>query len=300
MNIEYSSLKNVIVFFWIQIIQIIGHIWKIFQKEEIKTIELPVKSAAELYVEKHTERFIQSFEQQNKPFMNYNIHNVFYSKKQYQEMLKDPNNKEEKQWKTRVLIEHTPRGNVIMYYDPYKLGFTYYSDQHITYNILNAVAMKYVLKFQCRDFFVDEQITPESSPSALLNLLQEDKKEKEIVEKEKDKDDDVLKQKLKSAPFAKFKNYNKPAVKTDEKNKDTKNNEPAVENAPPEKPKERNRFINLGKTTNFNILQPIKKKKSVVSFSSKIADSLFENTNVQKEVFNYRDFKKMKEAVSTQ
>lgn len=296
MNIEYSSLKSVIVFFWIQIIQIIGRIWKIFQKEEIKTIELPVKSTAELYVEKHTERFIQSFEQKDKQLMNYNIHNVFYSKKQYQEMLKDPNNKEEKQWKTRVLIEHTPRGNVIMHYDPYKLGFTYYSDQHITYNILNAVAMKYVLKFQCRDFFMDEQIIPESSPSPLLNLLQEDKKEKEIVDKEKDKDADILKQKLKSAPFAKFKNYNKPAVKTDEKNKDTKNNEPGVENAPPEKPKERNRFINLGKTTNFNILQPIKKKKSVVSFSSKIADSLFDNTNVQKEVFNYRDFKKMKEA----
>jgi len=296
MNFEYSSLKNVIVFFWIQIIQIIGRIWKIFQKEEVKRIELPVKTETELYVEKHTERFMKSFEQQHNPFMNYNIHSIFYSKNQYQEMLKDPNNSQEKQWKTRVLIEHTPRGNVIMYYDPYKLGFTYYSDQHITYNILNAVAMKYVLKFQCRDFFMDEQIIPESSPSPLLTLLQEDKKEKETVEKEKDKDADMLKQKLKSAPFAKFKNYNKPAVKNDEKNKDAKTTETAVENAPPEKPKERNRFINLGKTSNFNILQPMKKKKSVVSFASKIADSLFENTNVQKEVFNYRDFKRMKEA----
>jgi hypothetical protein len=296
MNFEYSSLKNVIVFFWIQIIQIIGRIWKTFQKEEVKKIELPVKTEAERYVDKHTERFMKSFEQQHNPFMNYNIHSIFYSKNQYQEMLKDPNNKQEKQWKTRVLIEHTPRGNVIMYYDPYKLGFTYYSDQHITYNILNAVAMKYVLKFQCRDFFMDEQIIPESFPSPLLTLLQEDKKEKETVEKEKDKDADTLKQKLKSAPFAKFKNYNKTSSKTDEKNKDTKTTETVVENAPPEKPKERNRFINLGKTSNFNILQPMKKKKSVLSFSSKIADSLFENTNVQKEVFNYRDFKRMKEA----
>ena len=299
MNFEYSSLKSVIVFFWIQIIQIIGEIWKIFQKEEIKKIEVPVKTETERYIEKYTERFIQTFENQAKPYMNYNIHNVFYSKNQYQEMLKDPNNKEEKQWKTRVLIEHTPRGNVIMYYDPYKLGFTYYSDQHITYNILNAVAMKYVLKFQCRDFFMDEQITPESSPSPLLHLLQEDKKEKETVEKDKGKDHDVLKQKLKNAPFAKFKNYNKATAKTDEK-KDTKIADLLVENMPPEKPKERNRFINLGKTTNFNILQPIKKKKSVLSFTSKIAESLFENTNVQKEVFNYRDFKKIKQASSVQ
>ena len=299
MNFEYSSLKSVIVFFWIQIIQIIGEIWKIFQKEEIKKIEVPVKTETERYIEKHTERFIQTFENQAKPYMNYNIHNVFYSKNQYQEMLKDPNNKEEKQWKTRVLIEHTPRGNVIMYYDPYKLGFTYYSDQHITYNILNAVAMKYVLKFQCRDFFMDEQISPESSPSPLLHLLQEDKKEKETVEKDKGKDHDVLKQKLKNAPFAKFKNYNKATAKTDEK-KDTKIADPLVENMRPEKPKERNRFINLGKTTNFNILQPIKKKKSVLSFTSKIAESLFENTNVQKEVFNYRDFKKIKQASSVQ
>lgn len=243
-----------------------------------------IKSPSDLYYEKHLNRFLGSFETDKK--WNSNIDDVFYNKEKYLELLKDVDNELEKKWKMRILIEHTPRGNVFMFYDPYKLGFSYYCDQYVPYNILNGVAMKYVLKFYCRDFFMDEHIVPETVASPLLGLLVEEKKTKEIQEKM----DSNIKNRLRNAPFAKFKNYNRATLQTngEENKKECSVNVPCVE-----KQKERNRFINLGKTSNFCILQPCMKKKRRYSnmFKSKLANSLFDNSSVQKEVFSYRQFK---------
>lgn len=63
----------------------------------------------------------------------------------------------EQRWRRRLLIESTPRGNVIMYYDAFKRGFAYYADTFMPYGLLNAVAMKYVMTYSCRSFFVDEE-----------------------------------------------------------------------------------------------------------------------------------------------
>ena len=262
----------------------------------IKTTELVViKSPTDIYTDKHLTVFMNSFDvdsldkkneknEKNEKNWNLNINSVFYSKEKYLELLKDEDNELEKEWKKRILIEYTPRGNVFMFYDPYKLGFSYYCDQYVPYNILNAVAMKYVLKFQCRDFFMDEVIVPENSPLPLLKLFIEEKKVKEVEEKM----DGNIKNRLRNAPFAKFKNYNRATLQT---NGEETKKEPSV-NVPPEKQKERNKFINLGKTMNFSILQPVIKKKINSSmFKSKLASSLFDNSSVQKEVFSYRDFK---------
>lgn len=257
------------------------------------------KTETELFIEKRQKMFLKTFEDKNKDLLqwNLNINYVFYSKSQYQEMIKDTKNPLEEQWKTRILFESTPRGSVIMYYDPFKLGFSYYSDQTIPYNILNAMAMKYVIHFRCRDFFIDEQVVPENTPLPLLKLLLEDKTTNEKTEKnEKSKGDETIKHRLRNAPFAKFKNYNKISNKVQEnQNKGEKKDEKdTTEKKEPEKPKERNRFISLGKTHNFKMLQSVpKKKKAMTAFKSALANSLFDNSSVQKEVFNYRDFKKM-------
>jgi hypothetical protein len=265
-------------------------------KVETKEVK---KTETELFIEKRQTMFLKTFTDINKDLLqwNLNINYVFYSKSQYQEMIKDTKNQLEQQWKTRILIETTPRGVVIMYYDPFKLGFSYYSDQTIPYNILNAIAMKYVIQFRCRDFFIDEQVVPENTPLPILKLLQEDKPTNDTAEKnEKPKEDETMKQRLRNAPFAKFKNYNKISNKVQEnQNKSEKKDEKVTEEKKePEKPKERNRFISLGKTHNFKILQNIpKKRKAMAAFTSTLATALFENSSVQKEVFNYRDFKKM-------
>jgi len=264
--------------------------------EETKEVK---KTETDLFIEKRQTMFLKTFTDTNKDLLqwNLNINYVFYSKSQYQEMIKDTKNPLEQQWKTRILFETTPRGVVIMYYDPFKLGFSYYSDQTIPYNILNAMAMKYVVNFRCRDFFIDEQIVPENTPLPILKLLLEDKPVNGKAEKnEKTKGDENIKERLRNAPFAKFKNYNKISNKVQENQKkgEKKDENDTTEKKEPEKPKERNRFISLGKTHNFKMLQSIpKKKKAMAAFTSTLANSLFENSSVQKEVFNYRDFKKL-------
>jgi hypothetical protein len=249
------------------------------------------KTPTDIYTEKHLTVFMNSFEN-NKMNKNLNIDPVFYSKEKYVDLLKNEDNELEKEWKKRILIEYTPRGNVFMYYDPYKLGFSYYCDQYVPHNILNAVAMKYVLKFQCRDFFMDEYVVPESSASPLLNLVIEEKKVKE----NQDKLDSNIKNRLRNAPFAKFKTYNRALSTINEETKKEGSQNIPPEKQAPEKQKEINRFINLGKTMNFSMLQPVMKKKRGASslFQSKLASSLFDNSSVQKEVFSYRDFKRGK------
>lgn len=277
-----ESFFTYIIEFYFKLLCILQTLW---QKHSQKEIEKPVlkvetiKDITEKYVEKHKTKFLKTFDAEypNKITMNFNIDTVYYSKKQFQEMLKDVNNPLEKEWKKRILFETTPRGNIIMFYDSYKLGFAYYCDQSLPYDIINAVAMKYVVVFQCQEFFMDEHIVPENKPSPLLKLFEEDKSEKPLEETKNEKGDI---EKMKSGPFAKFKNYNKVSSKVSENKKGL------------EKQKERNRFINLGKICNFKLLQSPPKKKTNPVFESQLANDLFENSSVQKQVFSYRDFKK--------
>ena len=248
--------------------------------KKIDVVGPTIKDITSKFMESHKSKFLKTFHGDKKDLVNMNIENIFYSKNLYKEMLRDENNSYEKNWKKRIIFENTPRGNVIMYFDTYKLGFSYYSDQFMPYDILNAVAMKYVSIFYCRDFFMDEIITPLSSP--ILKLLEDDKKEskKETEDKEDTKENGEFTSKLKKAPFAKFKNYNMVSSKVA-----TNGNE----NKEPEKQKERNRFIHLGKVSNFQFTQKIPKKQ--ISFKSNTFTELFGNDSAQKARLNYRDFK---------
>lgn len=223
------------------------------------------------YIDNKREQFLKTFEPSyTVKDMNSSIDVLLYSKKEFQELLKDVNGDIEKQWKTRILFENTPRGNIIMFYDIYKQGFSYYSDNtSIPYYLLNAVAMKYVLLFSCRDFFMDNQVTPSDQPSPLIQIYFEDPKKEE---KEK------AKKNIERGNFAKFKTYNK--VTSQDKIK-----------GPPEKEYNRNIFINLGKMVNFQFIQTTPKKK-LGGFTSNLTDMLLNETNVQKYVMSYGDFKK--------
>jgi hypothetical protein len=301
---KYSFFYLIYAYFlniWIQVLSL-------FKNKSIIKSEPTLVEQNNSFVDKNKNFFIKSIENLDNT-KNQNIDTFFYNKKEYRVIMEEPNNQCEKIWKSRILMQSTPQGtNIIMYYDPYKLGFTYYCDQTMSYNILNSIAMKYVLYYKCYDLFLDEFITKEPSP--LLKLLEDDKPEKSI-EKEKEKtsskEDRELKDMLKRAPVAKFKNYNKASGKVESfKNGNNGNNDndkkngdkPKEENEKrePEKPKERNRFIYLGKITNFSFLQKIKKPAAIhFKDSSLIKSGLFANSDVQKEVFNYRDFKRLKE-----
>ena len=72
-----------------------------------------------------------------------------------------------KKLKTSILIEHTPVGNIIMFYNFEKEAYEYYSDKIIPYRFLDAVGIKYAIQFRCKCIFV-EKITAEKNQKGIL------------------------------------------------------------------------------------------------------------------------------------
>jgi hypothetical protein len=235
-------------------------------------------------------KFLKTFENQRVQY-NENIDPIFYDKKEFSICVSEANNRLETSWKTKMLFENTPRGNILMFYDAYKLGFSFYSDQNvISYDILNAAAMKYVSIFRCRDFFIDESITPTSSPFIKLHFTDEPKKD--ISKSDK-------------SAFVKLQNYSKenpnkkqlhikptPSILPNFFSFEKQIQKPKiVETNEPEKMK--NKFLYLGKMINFKITQMAPKKRKVLAkFTSPLLDNIKLDSNIQKERISYSDFKK--------
>lgn len=231
--------------------------------------QLTTKDRDSDFAERHKERFNKVLKNNNIDF-NSNIDKSFYVKEEYDEIMQQENELE-KQWRKRMMIETTPRGNIIMYYDAYKLGFAYYSDENvISYEVLNSCAMKYVEVFRCLDFFLDERIMEDK----ILPLKMIHFKEDEVVAKKED-----TKQFLSSNPvFAKLKpkNTEKPKQANDKSKEDK---EESKENEPE---KMMNKFISLGKIQNMSVIQTVPKTKGLGSFKSPLLEKL-----------KFSDFKKM-------
>ena len=222
------------------------------------------------YIDPLTKKFAKIFESS----INYNenISPIFYDKKEYNEYMQTANTELEIIWKTRILFEHTPRGNIMMFYDAYKMGFSFYSDEKtISYDILNAVALKYVSLYRCRDFFIDESLTPISSPFIKLYLIDEPKKQMNNATKN---------------TFARMKRENPNAKHIG--NTIAKNND----NEKKEAEKMKNKFLYLGKIQNSKWTQPLPKKRKVLAkFTSPLLESIKMDAGVQRETLSYKDFK---------
>jgi hypothetical protein len=208
------------------------------------------------------------------PDENSNIDPVLYDFDKRKEIFVSVDNEMEKQWKTRILIENTPRGNVMMYFNPYLLSYHYYSDEQIIpYKILEQVATKYVVMFRCKDFFIDVEKRPRNQ---ILVVLQ---KEEDSLKSKKMKVNDITKcvniQSDSKDVFAALKDYRSEVTKTDATKtdttngssrftKETKTKAKLVKRA--EEPKFSNKFVRVGKMCEFNITQkPVNKKIEAVN-----------------------------------
>jgi hypothetical protein len=171
------------------------------------------------------------------------------------------------------IIEKTPLGNVLMFYNNTKEAFEYYSDNSIPYRFLDVVSRKYVLTFNCRFLYVDM----ESEIKKYEQKIQEKEKEKQMGEEDVKKEDSSNSKVNKKNVFAKFKSYNKeagfgkvnkaPPPKNSIPNKMNNNNKEAV------LLKEKsNRYTYEGKFANFNMLQKIDRKKVDKKYSMSFAD----------------------------
>jgi len=246
------------------------------------TQSIVLKTPMETYIELNLNRFLKTYESTNK--YSENIDASFYEKDRLKQLLIDANNPLELEWKRRILYETTPRGNIMMYYDPYKLGFVYYSDTNImNVSLLNAAAMKYCISYRCRDFFVDNGVTPENRHSALIPIHF-------IEPPAQPKATDKPATNLDNSAFAKFKNYSKQTEKAHPNNKNGPNISPTVQ---PPKDACKNRFIYMGKMNNMKLLQPIKKYTNTINgFKSQHLDNLKGETQLQERVLSYKDFKR--------
>jgi hypothetical protein len=122
------------------------------------------------------------------------------------------------------------------------------------YDIINAVAMKYVTIYGCRDFFIDSGIIPSvNTPANEKQEVEEPNKKKTITN---DKN-----------AFAKFKSYNN-----------------ATNKAGVEKEKTINCFLHLGGTRNWSPITKKTKPNPINGFKTEMMPS---NTKL-----SYSDYKK--------
>ena len=166
--------------------------------------------------------FISSFltdhvlsEQENVIIKNDNlIINKFEDK--YMEEVKKINERELtddqlSQLKYSIVLENTPMGNIVMYYDQDTEMFSYYSDRReIPYKYLDVIARKYVKVFDCKMIYTLIEDELEASKKKLEDVKEKNNIQIEIKKKEKEKE-------KKKDIFAAYKNYN---IKSDQPVKD--------------------------------------------------------------------------------
>lgn len=224
---DLRDTMNRIVFYFLTFFKWISVMLGINRDTKLVVV---IKDAREEYLSKHKIAFLNTFSSADASRWNDNLDKVFYDQSALSEIMKDSSNELEKKWKRSVLIECTPRGNVFMFYDMYKQAFSYYCDKAIMpYDLMNAVAMKYVLTFHCRDLFVDNTVLPKKDAPEDKNAVGAEPKKS--IEKT-------------DQPFAKFKSYNNATNKTN-----TKKLEDKIIN----------RFLHLGPVRNWSpVIKPVK------------------------------------------
>lgn len=177
-----------------------------------------------------------------------------------------------------ILIEKTPLGNVLMFYNNKKGAFEYYSDNTIPYRYLETVARKYVKTFNCRRIYYDmeEELRLYELKLKQHELEEKEKREKEqIVENSHNQNTSDKKKNV----FAKFKGYNKDAgtghvnLAPPPKNSIPNNHSNTHKKNEPILLKEHsNRYTHEGKISNFSITKKIPLKAIDKKFAMKFSD----------------------------
>jgi hypothetical protein len=252
-----------------------------------------IKDETELYIDKQMKRLVGCRSVEPNVSINANIDKTFYNREEFSKLMETPNNLLEREWQSRLLLETTPRGTIIMYYDAYKEGFAYYSDlTGIPYKLLNAIAAKYVHRFQCRDFFIDELALP-NNPSPFLKLIHDEQK-KEQTKKQTLMASTLVDTATLTNPFVKLKQPMnlKPIIPTT-----TTTTKPNIPTTTPDKVT--NKFMYKGKIHNFNPLQPVKKRRPNQQKLPTQYDKFFDlEAEAQENLLSYKTFKRVTKEIN--
>ena len=238
------------------------------------------------------QKYIKYYKEAADTDANSNIGADLYDYDARKTLFAEEKNDTERLWKTRILYEITERGNVLFYYNPYKLSFEYYSDvQIIPYKILQYVAKKYVAMNRCRDFYIDMMERPQNK---MIEIL---RKEEEAMKSKKMKVNDITK--LVDKDLANKENVfeslkeHRIASSGPKSSSSGPSKKPlkGQETEPKEKPLEfANKYVRLGKISEFNITQKPPKKSiaqtNEMMFSSKPINKItdfFDDLEIEEE-----------------
>jgi hypothetical protein len=223
------------------------------QEKSSKLQEKPkhkLETEKELFQNTFQNSSTENIDKENSRAYNVNIDKSLYDYKTHENHSSEHFGQLEKLWSTRILLQDTLYGNIIMYYDLFRQAFVYYSDVQVNYSLLNLIAMKYVRMYSCRDFFVDSQVLPDDYTNP-FNQMKEDEIERE---KQKKKEKRVkMNLNLDSSVFV----QKKKKTSSTDKTTDTK----STDQEKTDRPIYKNNFRFLGKLNNFSFLQPISIKK---------------------------------------
>jgi hypothetical protein len=283
----------------------------------------PIKIVSTIQIlEKHYKKYLDIFRNQSYDAANENIDEFMYNYNERKEKLTEIGNEWELRWHRRVLIEKYPSEllsiaggkNIIMFFDPYTNSFQYYSDEStVPYDILNYIAIKYVVTYRCRDFFIDTIMHPNNSMyNEYLkeedNALSTKRQAKELNGANVFVDSNKKTSAMNSTAFSKVMDKKMDNVKKENQNKTARLYS--------------NSFTRLGKVADFNILQTPPKTKAnellfgdntlsihgtMSYFDDKTTESLEITENDVKEIneikevpkpsnngkLSYKDFKRM-------
>ena len=231
--------------------------------------------SAEEKKEKKEEKKDETTETPEKPFVPYeDKYKEEYKNKTPKEITKEipkiPTEKIEN-LKHSFVMEHTPLGNVLMFYDHTRETFTYYSDNTVPYRYLEVVSRKYVLMNDCVSLYVDMDDEIKEAEKKLKvekeqEQLREQRKEQQSREQ---KEQNITIDTPKKDVFAKLKKYNRVDAKSQiiqpTTNKTVNNSRMMSNDKKVEKEnmivKERaNRYSYEGKFANFSFLKKVDKK----------------------------------------
>lgn len=174
----------------------------------------------------------------------------------------------------KIVMENTPLGNVLMYWDNQRETFVYHSDMNVPYRILEVVARKYVTINNCKSIFIDMSEELEISKKKIDDDTKKEEENKRIQEEKRETDDNILdKPEEKKSVFAKLKNYNTDnnksnSIMLDSKKTPTNANKIANANANTSVKQDKvyilkeraNRYSYEGKIMNFQFLKKVDKK----------------------------------------
>jgi len=156
--------------------------------------------------------------------------------------------------KNSILMENTPQGNLIMFYDNSRESFIFYSDNTIPYRYLETAGRKYVIMNNCKRIFVDmaQEIdnVKQKQDQQKLDQQKQDRQKLELEE--------PTSSSTKKNVFAKLKNYNNtptnPRNSTNPASQSTKKSDLLIvkEHA--------NRYSYEGKMANFSFLKKVDRK----------------------------------------